>query len=307
MSNKIGYSLLLAAIVFLVAATGIGAGGCSSAEEQEYSRIASIPERQAFQEAVRDLRAQGASIKFGVRPPYRGGRPQGVMLEDNITAVNPTWRQLVDFLEADLTDVHSYIPLAYTCAEFAEALHNAAEKAGIRCAFVGVDFGGDTLKHALDAFYTLDMGWVFINSMGTELSQSTLLNNSSSSDTQDTKLFEGWSGDSMAFLKIGSELGFVHISIIDSSADSSDYTFFKGWKSRKQAFKTALEQYNRDVQSYNDWIRGRVFYRGTPDAIRAESWGKELDERKSALERDSVALGPDYNPMGVVKAIDIYF
>jgi hypothetical protein len=306
MRNKIGYSLLLVATLFLVVATGIGAGGCSSAEEKEYSRIVSLPERHDFQRSVRDLRAQGASINFGVRPPYRGGRPQGVMLEDNIAAVNPTWRQLVDFLKSDLTDVHSYIPLAYTCAEFAEALHNAAEKAGIRCAFVGVDFGGDTLKHALNAFYTLDLGWVYINSMGTELSQSTLFK-SSSSDTQDTKLFEGWSGDSIAFMKIGSELGFVHISIIDSSTDSSDYAFYEGWKSRNQAFKTALEQYNRDVQSYNDWIRGRVFYRGTPDALRAESWSKELDKRKSELERDALTLGPDYNPMGVVKSIDIYF
>jgi len=293
---------LLAAIMFLVVAAGIGAGGCISAEEQEYSRITSLSERQAFQKAVRDLRVQGASISFGIRPPYRGGRPQGVMLEDNITAVNPTWRQLVDFLEADLTDVHSYIPLAYTCAEFAEALHNTAEKAGIRCAFVGVDFGGDTLKHALDAFYTLDLGWVYINSMGTELTQSTLFK-SSSSDSQDTNLFEGWSGDSMAFLKIGSELGFVHVSI----TDSSDYSFYEGWKNRNQAFKTALEQYNRDVQSYNDWIRGRVFYRGTPDAVRAESWSKELDKRKSELGRDALAMGPDYNPMGVVKSIDIYF
>jgi hypothetical protein len=285
-----------------VAAFGLGVVGCSSAEEREYNRITSLPERQAFQESVRGLRSQGASISFGVQPPYRGGRPQGVFLEDNIAAVNPTWRQLVDFLETDLTDTHYYIPSSYTCAEFAETLHNAAEKAGIRSAFVGVDFGDDILKHALNGFYTIDQGWVFINSMGTELSLPMTLE-SPSSEYQKSDLFDGWSGDSVGFIRIGAELGFVHISI----ADSSDYSFYEYWKSRKQAFKTALEQYNLDVQSYNDWIDGRVFYRGTPDSKRVESWSKELDEQKSALEHDALALGPDYDPMGVVKRIDIYF
>lgn len=302
MSNKIGCGVLLAITTLLAVAIGTCLGGGSSAEEQEYSRIASLSERQVFQQSVKDLRAQGVSINFGRQPPYRGGRPQGVRLANNITAVNPTLNQLVDFLKADQTDSHPYMRTIYTCAEFTETLHNAAEKVGIRCAFVGIDFVGDTTRHALNAFFTVDLGWVFIDNTGRDLFDR-LLERPTLFGPQDKDPFAGWSRDSVAYTKIGSELGFVHIS----AAKSLDYAFYEGWKSRRQAFEAALDQYNRDVQSYNDWVRGRVFYRGTPEAVRLQSWGSELDARKLVLERDALALGPGFKPMGIVKHIDIYF
>ena len=297
----IGCGVLLAITTLLAVAIGTCLGGGSSAEEQEYSRIASLSERQVFQQSIKDLRAQGVSINFGRQPPYYGGRPQGVRLENNITAVNPTWRQLVDFLKADQTDSSLYFPGSYICVEFTETLHNAAEKAGIRSAFVGIDFVSDTTGHALNAFFTVDLGWVFIDNTGRDLVglfkplYSPLLGQEGT--------FAGWSRDSVAYIKIGSELGFVHIS----AANSSDYAFYEGWKSRSQALEAALDQYNRDVQSYNDWVRGRVFYRGTPEAVRMQSWSNELDARKAVLKRDELALGPVFKPMGIVKHIDIYF
>jgi hypothetical protein len=272
-------------------------------EEQEYSRIASLSERQAFQQSIKDLRTQGVIINFGKQPPYRGARPQGVQLANNITAVNPTWQQLIDFLKADKTDSQSYIPLSYTCAEFAETLHNAAEKAGIRSAFVGIDFLSDTTGHALNAFFTVDLGWVFIDNTGPGLFDRLKFKPLTLFGPQEKDPFAGWSRDSVAYIKIRSELGFIHIS----TANSSDYAFYEGWKSRSQAFEAALDQYNTDVQSYNDWVRGRVFYRGTPEAVRMQSWSNELDVRKVALERDELALGPVLKPMGTVQRVDVYF
>ncbi|MFH0942467.1 MAG: hypothetical protein V1823_05565 [Chloroflexota bacterium] len=303
MRNKFKWHSLLLIGLVLMLATSVMA--CApSAEEQEYSRIASLSERQAFQQSIKDLRTQGVSINFGSQPPYYGGSSQSVRLENNITAVNPTWQQLIDFLKTDQTDSSLYIPWKYTCAESTETLHNAAEKAGIRSAFVAIEFGSDTIGHALNAFYTVDLGWVFIDNTGVSFA------NLASKNlvfllfgTHKTDPFAGWSRDSEAYLKIGSELGFVHISV----ANSSDYSFYEGWKSRSQAFDVALDQYNRDVQSFNDWVSGRVFYLGTPDALRMQKWSNELDARKVALDRDELALGPVSEPMGVVERIDIYF
>ncbi len=299
------YPFLLIGLV-LILVTSVMA--CApSAEEQEYSRIASLSERELFQQSVKDLRAQGTSINFGIQPPYRGERPQGVRLENNMTAVNPTWRQLIDFLKADKTDSSSYIPGSYTCAEFAETLHNAAEKAGIRCAFVGIDFENDTTGHGLNAFFTVDLGWVFIDNTGRDLSDLLEFKPLTLFEPQEKNLFEGWSRDSVAYVKIGSELGFVHMLVVDPlvplfTAGSLDYTFYEVWKSRKQAYEATLDQYNRDVQSYNDWVRA-----GTAEARQMLADKILLVSKKMKLERDALALGPIFKPMGIVKQIDIYF
>jgi hypothetical protein len=59
------------------------------------------------------------------------------------------------------------------CADFAERLHNDAELAGIRCAYVSIDLSGypdpyhygisSNTGHALDAFQTVDRGLVYVD------------------------------------------------------------------------------------------------------------------------------------------------
>jgi hypothetical protein len=131
-----------------------------------------------------------------------------VVLINNKNATNPTYAQLLDFLKADETDEYPY---QYTislfgfyygsaesnvdldkikniidgienpkppriCADFAEMVHNNAEKTGIRCAYVSIDLSGysdaygygipaDT-GHALVAFETIDRGLVYIDCTG---------------------------------------------------------------------------------------------------------------------------------------------
>ncbi len=131
-----------------------------------------------------------------------------IVLINNKDAVNPTYAQLLDFLGTDKTDEYPYqyaiSPLGFyygsaesnldlekikniidgiiapddpnICADFAERLHNNAEKAGIRCAYVSIDLSGysDTYNygittdtgHALVAFKTIDKGLVYIDCTG---------------------------------------------------------------------------------------------------------------------------------------------
>jgi len=90
-----------------------------------------------------------------------------ITLEDNPDAINPTWSQLKAFLKVDDTDEQTYNDYSFVCADFAEMLHNNAEAAGIRAAYVGVDLVDCPTGHALNAFNTPSRGVVYIDSTGT--------------------------------------------------------------------------------------------------------------------------------------------
>ncbi len=119
-----------------------------------------------------------------------------IVLINNKNAKNPTYTQLTSFLKSDKTDQYSYQFVTTTlgsysgsaesyvdlntieeiidgtkqpnppriCADFAELLHNNAERAGIRCAFVSIEVGGS--GHTLNAFETIDRGLVYIDDTG---------------------------------------------------------------------------------------------------------------------------------------------
>ena len=52
---------------------------------------------------------------------------------------------------------------SFVCADFAEMLHNNAEAAGIRAAYVCIMLLNETEGHTLNAFETTDKGLVFID------------------------------------------------------------------------------------------------------------------------------------------------
>jgi hypothetical protein len=105
-------------------------------------------------------------IASGTQPPF-----QGADIVSNGTATNPTWAQLSNFLLRDKTDQKDYVPGVYMCGDFARDVHNNAERAGIRAAYVAVELPG--AYHSLNAFQTTDRGLVFIDCTGREASQSS--------------------------------------------------------------------------------------------------------------------------------------
>ncbi len=72
---------------------------------------------------------------------------------------NPTYTEVINFLKSDRTDSNTYSS-SYTCTYFSKDVNNNAEKQGIRCAFVSLDFA-ETGGHAIVAFYTIDKGLVY--------------------------------------------------------------------------------------------------------------------------------------------------
>jgi hypothetical protein len=91
-----------------------------------------------------------------------------IELLNNPKAKNPTWQELKQFLWQDGTDQYLYNEASFVCADFAEMLHNNAEKAGIRSAYVTLDFSNDPDSHAINAFNTTDKGLIYIDDTGTE-------------------------------------------------------------------------------------------------------------------------------------------
>jgi hypothetical protein len=67
-----------------------------------------------------------------------GGAGQPIILTENPEATDPTWEQLEAFLVSDTTDEVPYVLGSFICGDFAETLHNNAEAAGIRAAYVPV-------------------------------------------------------------------------------------------------------------------------------------------------------------------------
>jgi len=98
------------------------------------------------------------------------GSGEPIELINNPDATNPTFAEVVAFIERDRTDAYSYIfgppKNAFVCSDFAETVHNNAEAAGIRASWVGIDIEGETEGHALNAFETTDLGLVYIDCTG---------------------------------------------------------------------------------------------------------------------------------------------
>lgn len=91
-----------------------------------------------------------------------------ITLMDNPSAVDVTWNELSSFLALDDTDKQTYSFSSFVCADFAEMLHNNAEAAGIRAAYVTIELGPSSYYsssggHALNAFQTTDLGLVYID------------------------------------------------------------------------------------------------------------------------------------------------
>jgi hypothetical protein len=219
-----------------------------------------------------------------------GADGEPIELKDNPIATDPTYAELVAFITVDSTDKNSYLSAFYVCSEFAEDVHNNAEAAGIRAAWVGVDFEGDVERHALNAFETTDRGLVYIDCTG-EGFESLLAGRP-----------ESW--DKVAYIEIGKEYGVIDIA----KAESLSYSFYEEYKQKWQEKEKLVSDYNDEVVRYNEEIGGKVYIEGSPELARIKAWEASLKEKKEVIDKLGEELG-DYwfDPMGVVKDIQIHW
>lgn len=96
-----------------------------------------------------------------------------ISLSDRYHLHDPTYEEVLDFVEYDTTDqnVYSAVSIGYICAHFARDFNNNAEDEGIKCGIVYfyanyyndyyedyIDFG-----HAISCFNTIDEGVIYVD------------------------------------------------------------------------------------------------------------------------------------------------
>lgn len=93
-----------------------------------------------------------------------GADDNELILCNNQTAINPTYEELILFVDNDKTEHIIYNCNTFVCGDFAELLHNNAEAYGYSAAFVYIK--GSKSSHAMNAFNTVDKGLIFVDCTG---------------------------------------------------------------------------------------------------------------------------------------------
>lgn len=94
-----------------------------------------------------------------------GGDNDYILLNPNLSAKNPTYLELTNFLIRDKTNQIIYNS-TWVCSDYAELLYNNAQRQGIKCGYVGINFKDMEIGHACNVFDTVDKGLVYIDDTG---------------------------------------------------------------------------------------------------------------------------------------------
>ena len=231
------------------------------------------------------------------QPPYIKAQGERVNLVNTLNAKDVSFAELKSFILKDNTDDETYIPDVRTCGDFAEALHNNAERAGIRAAFVAIKFQDGSYPHALDGFRTTDRGLVYVDCTGKGMKTA-------SSERGQYKNSNPCEYDKVAYIRVGKEYGVISID----RASSLQYSFFTEYASDWQKYEGMLRDYNADVQGYNKEVSGKVYYEGSSKLAAIEAWKAELAQKKQMIDELAAKLGTCwFEPMGAVESVEIYW
>ncbi len=239
-----------------------------------------------------------------------------VTLYENSAAKDPTWAQLVDFLQKDDTDQQQYIVDEFVCRHFAARLHNNAERAGIKAAYVSIAFADDPVGHAMNAFNTTDRGLVYVD------------------DTPSTNIREedkALNADKVAYIELGQRYGIVALQVA-KGFNYSDYETYKesrqSYDARMVAYEQSMADYDTQLDVYNKAVQDHnlkvAAYNAAPSDVVYQQLTAEnkqledakiglnvlkdkLDAMRTQLDALSADLGSLYQPMSVVGHFYVHF
>jgi hypothetical protein len=162
-------------------------------------------------------------------------------LRNNPNARDRTLQEVLDFIVDNDVNRTAYRLGQYVCTEYAVALHDQAEAAGIRCALVSLSFE-EGIGHAYNAFQTTDCGLVYIDCTG-----------SPDGDYDDRF-------DTIGFVEVGKPYGRLHIEL--AARWPSNYTKYedaasifrnlKAWDAEISREKTWISRTTRELQNRID-------------------------------------------------------
>jgi hypothetical protein len=230
--------------------------------------------------------------------PYVKAAGSPVCLVNSKNATDPSWDELLTFLEQDDTNEHLFREGVFVCADFAELLHNNAEASGIRAAFVGVDFRGDEEAHALNAFNTTDKGLVYVDC--TSDSSSPAIAESTDSDAG-----KACAHDKIAYVVEGGEYGVISVD----QATSLEYWFYEEYRqsweeltNNRSAYNGAVVAYNTDVTAYEAAVAAYETAVGGRTSIRDQKEYEQLKKRYNDLKTKEAELDLSENELSAWRA-----
>jgi len=183
-------------------------------------------------------------------------------------------------------------------------VHNNAEAAGIRAALVNINFDESDKGHALNAFDTIDMGLIYIDCTGQSFSSKL---NFHLVETEEGFSFVSdslTSWDAIAYVEIGKEYGLIPIT----KAKALSYSFYEEYKQEWQEYEELLNDFNNEVAQFNQEVKGKTYYKGSPELARMEAWKAELERQGELIDKLSEELGDVwFEPKGIVEDIYIHW
>jgi hypothetical protein len=138
--------------------------GYNEGYDEGYDEGYSVGEDEGYETGYSAGETQGYTS--GRNDGHASGYDEGVAsaLGHGYTLRDPTYAEVLSFLDEDRTDENEYIEDTYgvyVCSHFARDAGNNAELEGFRCAFVEIRFI-DT-GHAIIAFNTVDRGLLYFD------------------------------------------------------------------------------------------------------------------------------------------------
>ena len=79
---------------------------------------------------------------------------------------NPTYHEVLNFIDDDETNKIPYDEETFVCSNYAQILNDNAENKGIRCAMIDLYF--ENSAHQIIGFNTIDYGMVYFESQSDE-------------------------------------------------------------------------------------------------------------------------------------------
>ena len=181
------------------------------------------------------------------------GNGEPVRLSENAQASDVSWQQVKEFVMNDDTNAHLYITDSFVCADFAALLHNRAEAAGIKTAYVSIEFA-EGPAHALNAFNTTDRGLVYVDCTGPGFQSPTF------GDSLDGQAIYA-EYDKVAYVVVGRAYGLITLD----KATSFNYGFYEQWMQQWDDYEAKVDLYNHGSLTYKE----RQVLRNQIEVLRA--------------------------------------
>jgi hypothetical protein len=247
------------------------------------------------------------------QPLVLGSHNNTAHLSNNPDASDVSFAELKTFILDDATSEKPYKEGVADCVDFAEQVHNNAERAGIEAAFVCCNFVGEETGHALNAFKTTDRGLVYIDCTGQRLKFKTLI------IPTEVLAFMGTEGESkevvlpdkpspgqydkVAYIEKDKQFGCISIE----KAASLDYSFYIGYTQDWQKLDGMIDEFNNEVDAFNQALGGRTAL-AEPEYSQFKAWEAKIEDKKQMILELADELGDGwFEPLGIVETVEIYW